>query len=511
MLDKLNFIIDLPFPDSSIKDASLYDYDSLRKFLVPALYDESLRCPNCHAILLNSAKYKENCCNNIQNIIDHMVTFEQPPEFLKEMLLQFHDRPNMIRLINRCCRPRIQRASINFLNDKYSTLFLNGIPYAIDSRFQFLKPSFLIFNNLDHILENWRINHEDYINILSICKEFIRMNKVIQSYILESMDKIGGHDNYVALIDGVTDKGMNLALIENHDIFQKETPLTVSKRNTNSSSTIQNDINENDFNDVIDLNEEQNENVERGFVQLNDDDSNDDIEKEENQSIEKLFDGTAESFQKRLKEFKTKQIYAGSSDYDILIYLLLYWNGKGGCGKLENESKFCSNKLRYSILSMCMHSPDYYFNQCSALREEFICSVYGRLIQLRINFQYKLQKQLFMKKEISSNMNQNDLQYGIKTYVPSSFTGSAQYWKKVFNQGFYMTLILGPPKFFVTITFNPKWNEVVALNNEPHLINNSPLIARIFNQKKHCFIDYIKKSKIFGNIEGLLWRIEYGI
>ena len=160
---------------------------------------------------------------------------------------------------------------------------------------------------------------------------------------------------------------------------------------------------------------------------------------------------------------------------------------------------------------MCMHSPDYYFNQCSALREEFICSVYGRLIQLRINFQYKLQKQLFMKKEISSNMNQNDLQYGIKTYVPSSFTGSAQYWKKVFNQGFYMTLILGPPKFFVTITFNPKWNEVVALNNEPHLINNSPLIAWIFNQKKRCFIDYIKKSKIFGNIEGLLWRIEYGI
>lgn len=59
-----------------------------------------------------------------------------------------------------------------------------------------------------------------------------------------------------------------------------------------------------------------------------------------------------------------------------------------------------------------------------------------------------------------------------------------------------MTLILGPPNFFVTITFNPNWNEVTALNTEPQLTNNSPLIARIFNQKKRCFIDYIKKKKL---------------
>ena len=51
-----------------------------------------------------------------------------------------------------------------------------------------------------------------------------------------------------------------------------------------------------------------------------------------------------------------------------------------------------------------------------------------------------------------------------------------------------MTLILGPPKFFVTITFNPKWNEVVALNpKDLNIIHNSPLIARIFNQKKIVF------------------------
>lgn len=481
MLSKKNFTMELPFPDSSANEASDFDYDNLRKFLVPGLYDESLRCKNCNAILLNS-KNKENCCNKIPNIIDHMVTFDEPPQYLKEMLHEFADKPNMIRLINRCCRPRIQRASINYLADRYSTLFLNGIPYAVDSRFQFLEPAYLIFNNLDHVLDNWRFNHEDYINILSICKEFIRNNDVIKNYMLESLEKLGGNEKYVAFIEGIADKGMNLAMIENYSIFQKETPLqlTVNTNNRNSSSINQIDTNDNDLNELVELNKDQNQ-INDIYDEPSAEEDNNDIEKEENQAIEHLIESTNENYQ-ILADFKSKQIYAGLSEYDILIYPILFWNGKGGCGKLENESKFYSSRLRYSVISMCMQSPDYYFNQCSALREEFICSVYGRLIQLRINYEFNRQKQLFMKKEISPNMIQKDLKYGIKTYIPSSFTGSAQYWKKVTNQGFYLTLILGPPKFFVTITFNPKWNEVTALNNnEALLINNSPLIARIFN------------------------------
>lgn len=284
--------------------------------------------------------------------------------------------------------------------------------------------------------------------------------------------------------------------------------MTVNTNNRNSSSINQIDTNDNDLNELVELNKDQNQ-INDIYDEPSAEEDNNDIEKEENQAIEHLIESTNENYQ-ILADFKSKQIYAGLSEYDILIYPILFWNGKGGCGKLENESKFYSSRLKYSVISMCMQSPDYYFNQCSALREEFICSVYGRLIQLRINYEFNRQKQLFMKKEISPNMIQKDLKYGIKTYIPSSFTGSAQYWKKVTNQGFYLTLILGPPKFFVTITFNPKWNEVTALNNnEALLINNSPLIARIFNQKRQCFIDYIKKRKIFGNIEGLLWRVEY--
>ena len=468
-----------------------------------------------------------------------MVTFNDPPIFLKEMIENFKNKPNMLRLINRCCRPVIQRTSINYLRNKYSTLYLNGIPYAVDSRYQFLEPAFLIFNNFDHTFNNWNINYIDYVSILEICKRFLNFNGILKNYIVESLDKIGGCDKYVALIQNIADQGMNLAMIESGSIFQKENPIeiienSISEREKelidevfyqnienlndkdildddhydldkmvemlscteNSDEEEKNITNENfnnfDFDEEVKLsNEEEEEEEETNKIRkslniFEKNTTNDTLE-----YIEDSIDGYIinENLHQTLNNYKTKQIYAGDSDYDILIYPLLFWNGEGGCGKLKDESKLDSWAFRYSLISMCMQNPSYYFNRCSALKEEFICSVYGRILQLRINYQFNLQKNLYMKKEIFSNSNQTDnLKYGIKTYVPSTFTGSYQYWRKVSNQGFYMTLILGPPKFFVTITFNPKWNEVVALNpKDLNIIHNSPLIARIFNQKKLFF------------------------
>lgn len=525
MLDKFKFKMSLPFPDSLIPEAQEYDYTELQKFLLPGLFDSEKKCSNCGALCFINSKYKENCCNNLSNIRDHMVTFANPPSFLNEMIDEFHKRPNMFRLINRCCRPIIQRTSINYLSDRYSTLYLNGIPYAIDSRFQFTEPSFLIFNNMDKQFVNWHIKIEDYILIYEICKKIIHFNPILKNYITQSIDKIGGFTKYVAFIQHIIDKGMNLTMIENNSTFQKENPIELILKTPDDNEIVNVDKdNENETENTDSDSEKETENTENDeFINLNNDIendiSNDDdivvfssdeiLSTEEEIELAKSCQNSNNEVINNLNKYKTKQIFAGESNYDKLIYPLLFWNGEGGCGKLQNELKMNSQLFRYSIVSMCMQNPNYYFNKCSALKEEFICSAYGRFLQLRINYQYNLQKQLFMQKEINSNFNRNELKFGIKTYVPASFTGSYQYWKKVSNQGFYMTLILGPPKFFVTITFNPNWNEIKALNTEPQIINNSPLIARTFNQKKHCFIDFIKKKKIFGNIEGILWRVEY--
>ncbi|KAK8883994.1 hypothetical protein M9Y10_043097 [Tritrichomonas musculus] len=138
------------------------------KNVFSSIYSSS---PNCGAICFNSSKYKENSCNHLSTIQNYMVTFNKPPAFSIEMLNEFYKKPNMYRLINRCCKPIIQRTSLNYIRDKYSTLYLNGIPYSIDSGFQFTEPSFLIFSNLDQYIVKWHIKYEDYVLIYEICKK----------------------------------------------------------------------------------------------------------------------------------------------------------------------------------------------------------------------------------------------------------------------------------------------------------------------------------------------------
>lgn len=70
-------------------------------------------------------------------------------------------------------------------------------------------------------------------------------------------------------------------------------------------------------------------------------------------------------------------------------------------------------------------------------------------------------------------------------------------------------MILGAPTFFITFTENPKWHEIEALNTEKDVMQNSVLLARVFQQKKLSFLEYIKKSNIFGEVNGYFWRDEY--
>ena len=199
-------------------------------------------------------------------------------------------------------------------------------------------------------------------------QKIITLNPIFHNYITNSIDKIGGHDNYVALIQNI------LAMIEDSSTFQKENPIELIINDNDI------DVRQNSNDEINDLNHEEDVNP-----------PDNDLLNDENINKSEIDDNSIVS----IDQYKTKQVYAGESDYDRLIYPLLFWNGEGGCGKLENEVKFNSQLFRYSIISMCMQHPDYYFNKCSALKEEFICSAFGRILQLRINYQYNFHH--FMK------------------------------------------------------------------------------------------------------------------
>ncbi|KAK8888505.1 hypothetical protein M9Y10_039584 [Tritrichomonas musculus] len=173
-----------------------------------------------------------------------MISFEKPPSYLISMLKNFRKRPDMIRLVNRCCRPCIQNTSIQYAN-VYSTMFLNEIPYAVDSRFQFVQPSFLIFNKNDSRLKSWKKKIEDYIEILDTCKEFIKNSARLTDFMTNAIKQIGNVGEYVVFIQNITHNGMNSAFIENGLNFQKVPPIEGILKNRIESDHSVNPTNEN--------------------------------------------------------------------------------------------------------------------------------------------------------------------------------------------------------------------------------------------------------------------------
>ena len=96
------------------------------------------------------------------------------------------------------------------------------------------------------------------------------------------------------------------------------------------------------------------------------------------------------------------------------------------------------------------------------------------------------------------------LKEGIKTFIPRSLSQ----WKQLQNHAFLLSVALGPPTFFNTMTTNPHWHEICTMNPDGYL-SNSSLILRSFRQKRLTFLNYIKKKKTFGNIKGILWRDKF--
>ena len=454
ILDKqrLSKSLHLPFFDSR-NNPNGFDYTALIENICPGFLDPEKCCPNCGAATLN-VKLPENCCNNIPNIRDHLPPYSAPSEIIDIISNYSHNDCHFIRSLNRFARPILQKTSIKTAEKKYSTLFIQGVSYSLDTRFQFLDPVYIISSNLD--LEKYMkkrftwITSEKFIDIKNLISILLKENETLNQFIHEKMN-IFKKDEFLAFVENSYDsRGISISLINTDNPFQKHGTLEALT-----------------YNDSKDIN---------------------------------------------ISNYRTKSIPADSALYDQLLYPLIFWNGSGGIGKLENENHWDSSEMKYALKAICLQPPNSFIKQCSVLLDEFLCSCYGRLMQIRINKEFNLQLQMRRQDEVQSkngsNITQKD-QFGEKTYIPATLTGSPSYWKNVSKNGFYLSLVLGPPTFFITITENPKWHEIAALNTEKDVMMNSVLLARIFNQKKRALISYIKNSKIFGEVKGILWRDEY--
>jgi hypothetical protein len=86
--------------------------------------------------------------------------------------------------------------------------------------------------------------------------------------------------------------------------------------------------------------------------------------------------------------------------YDQFVYPLIFRTGSGGCGAMESEKlQDCKALIRKVLISLILQPRDHFIHQLITLQEEFICAVFGCLVNLNIKLIAQVQRRYFARED----------------------------------------------------------------------------------------------------------------
>uniref|UniRef100_A0A0L8GSB4 Helitron helicase-like domain-containing protein n=1 Tax=Octopus bimaculoides TaxID=37653 RepID=A0A0L8GSB4_OCTBM len=106
--------------------------------------------------------------------------------------------------------------------------------------------------------------------------------------------------------------------------------------------------------------------------------------------------------------------------------------------------------------------------------------------------------------------NAANAQVGSTVTLPSSFQSSLKNMQERYQDVMDIGGIYGPPDIILTITCNPKCQEIREKSLPGQSSSERPdLVARVFNIKLHELLNDIIKKHIFGRVTGYCYTIEF--
>ena len=197
-------------------------------------------------------------------------------------------------------------------------------------------------------------------------------------------------------------------------------------------------------------------------------------------------------------------------NYDRILYPLIFWNGNGGFGDpSEKWAPKVTTKIRHSLICLLLRPRNHFIHQIPSLREEYLCATFGRLANISLQYNLKCQRNYFQREDEIDSPDDDEKEYGIKSFISPSFVDSDSYWKLAAEKCFNLSGIYGPPTFFLTVTMNPYWIELKSLSRNKNIYSDSAMISLVFKQKLKTILNFINTRKLFGEVKAYVWRIEY--
>jgi hypothetical protein len=95
--------------------------------------------------------------------------------------------------------------------------------------------------------------------------------------------------------------------------------------------------------------------------------------------------------------------------------------------------------------------------------------------------------------------------------LPSSFIGGHRHMAQLYQDSMAIVRQYGKPDLFITMTCNPKWEEIVSTLKPDEIANDRPdLVTRVFVGKLQHLLEELLKKGIFGevvaDIHGIEWQ-----
>jgi len=94
--------------------------------------------------------------------------------------------------------------------------------------------------------------------------------------------------------------------------------------------------------------------------------------------------------------------------------------------------------------------------------------------------------------------------------LPSSFIGGHRHMAQLYQDSMAIVRQYGKPDLFITMTYNPKWEEIISALKPGEIANDCPdLVTRVFFGKLQHLLDELLKKGIFGEVVANIHVIEW--
>ena len=148
------------------------------------------------------------------------------------------------------------------------------------------------------------------------------------------------------------------------------------------------------------------------------------------------------------------------------------------------------------------------------LFQEFCVDACAQIIQNRLrwvtNNQQKIRADMYQGLADAINNGTDLSTVGTRKVLPSSFTGSDRNMSGRYYDAMAVVRARSKPDLFITVTCNPKWNEITECLNAGDTAESRPdIVSRVFHLKLRAIMHDLVNVGVFGKVVAHMYSVEF--